>query len=92
MANYVPPVYSDDERLVGTVLPVLRQFLQSSGLKNGTDGLLHVERCVSPEYPMGSATDCNYDLSIFRWAAQTARALAQALVPSDPALPLKVGP
>ena len=90
MANYVPPVYSDDERLVGTVLPVLRQFLQSSGLKNGTDGLLHVERCVSPEYPMGSATDCNYDLSIFRWAAQTARALAQALVPSDPALPLYI--
>jgi hypothetical protein len=81
--------HGDDARALTQLLPALRALLGSSGLKNGTsDGLLHVLHCVSPEYPMKPATDCSYDLAIFRWAAETALALASAGNPSDPALPL----
>ena len=82
--------HGDDARLLHDVLPALRSNLQKSNLKNGTDNLLHVVGCKSPEYPMGISSDCNYDLSILRWAAQTAQALALALQPDDPALPLYV--
>jgi len=81
-------LHGDDARLVASVLPALRRFLAAARLTNGTDGLLHVAACKSPEYPMSAATDCNYDLSIFRWAAQTGRALAEALAPGDAGLPL----
>jgi alpha-L-fucosidase 2 len=79
--------HGDDARLQATLLPGLRAQLSNSGLQNGTDGLLHVVKCVSPEYPMGPSTDCNYDLSIFRWAAGTAEALAAVFDPSDPLRP-----
>ena len=80
--------HGDDARALTQLLPALRGILSNSGLKNGTtDGLLHVESCLSPEYPMRRATDCSYDLAIFRWAAETALALATAGAPGDPALP-----
>ena len=80
--------HGDDALLLQALLPGLRAELSSSGLQNGTDGLLHVKGCVSPEYPMRPATDCSYDLAIFQWAAGAALALARAAAPSDPALPL----
>ena len=80
--------HGDDARLLADILPVLRTGLQQSGLSNGTDGLLHVKSCTSPEYPMNAHSDCNYDLSIFRWAAQTGLAIASELAPGDPGLPL----
>ena len=80
--------HGDDARLLAFVLPALRTYLQQSGLKNGTDGLLHVQDCTSPEYPMQPKTDCNYALSIYKWAAQTGLALALELAPQDPGLPL----
>lgn len=80
--------HGDDARLLGSVLPVLRTYLARAGLVNGTDGRLHVKSCTSPEYPMSPAEDCNYQLSIFSWAAQTGLAIALALAPDDPGLPL----
>ena len=81
--------HGDDARLLGTVLPSLRTFLAQSGLKNSSaDGLLHIPSCTSPEYPMGSHSDCNYGLSIYKWAAQTGLAIATELAPNDPGLPL----
>jgi hypothetical protein len=81
--------YGDDARLLGSVLPALRTFLAQAALVNGTgDDYLHVRNCKSPEYPMPSATDCNYHLSIYRWAAQTGLAIAADLAPGDPGLPL----
>jgi hypothetical protein len=80
--------HGDDDRALTQLLPALRSLLSNSGLKNSTsDGFLHVEGCLSPEYPMRRATDCSYDLAIFRWAAETALALATAGDPSDPLLP-----
>ena len=81
--------HGDDDRALAQLLPALRGMLSNSGLRNGTaDGLLHVEGCISPEYPMHRANDCSYDLAIFHWAAETALALATAGDPSDPALPI----
>lgn len=86
--------YGDDARLVRTVLPGLRAQLTAppaaTGLVNGSDGLLHVRGCASPEYPgmAPNATDCAYHLAIYRWAAATAGAIAGALLPSDPARPV----
>lgn len=80
--------YGDDERLVNTLLPGLRGQMQHSTLHNGTDGLLHVYGCISPEYPMKDGTDCTYVLANYDWAAHTALAIAEALVPTDPAIPL----
>jgi hypothetical protein len=65
--------YGDDSRLVNDLFPALRIELSNSGLKNESDGYLHIESCVSPEYPMGTSKDCNYHLSILKWAAETAR-------------------
>lgn len=79
--------HGDDAMLQNSLLPGLRGALLNSGLRNGTDGRLHVEKCVSPEYPMRPSTDCSYHLAIFRWAAVTAVALAEAFDPSDSALP-----
>ena len=79
--------HGDDARALTQLLPALRSLLRSNGLRNGTDGRLHVEGCVSPEYPMPRSTDCSYDLAILRWAAETALALAAAGDPGDPALP-----
>jgi alpha-L-fucosidase 2 len=80
--------YGDNNRLVTDLLPALRVELLNSGLKNGTnDQYLHVEGCVSPEYPMGPSRDCNYNLAILKWAAETAQEIALELYPSDPALP-----
>jgi hypothetical protein len=61
-------LYHGDQALLTTsLLPGLTQELQHNLLSNGTDGLLHVTNCVSPEYPMQPATDCCYQLSIYRW-------------------------
>ena len=80
--------HGDDAMAATSLLPGLRSVLIDSGLHNGTDNLLHVEGCVSPEYPMPRSTDCSYHLAIFRWAAGTAQALAEAFEPSDSALPV----
>ena len=82
--------HGDDARLLGSVLPALRTYLAQAGLVNGThgDAHLHVPHCTSPEYPMGAASDCNYQLSIYKWAAQTGLAIALDLAPDDPGLPL----
>ena len=80
--------HGDDARLLGSVLPALRTYLAQSGLSNGTDGLLHVKSCTSPEYPMSAHSDCNYALAIYKWAAQTGLAIATELAPNDPGLPL----
>jgi len=81
--------HGDDSRLLTSLYPALSSLLKSSGLKNGTsDAHLHVTGCLSPEYPMRPATDCSYDLAIFRWASRTAMALANEAYPEDPLLPL----
>jgi hypothetical protein len=79
--------YGDDSRLVNDLFPALRIELSNSGLKNESDGYLHIESCVSPEYPMGTSKDCNYHLSILKWAAETAEAIALEIAPNDPLLP-----
>jgi alpha-L-fucosidase 2 len=80
--------HGDDAMQQTSLLPGLRSVLLQSGLRNGTDNLLHVEGCLSPEYPMPRSTDCSYHLAIFRWAAMTAQALAEAFAPTDSALPV----
>lgn len=79
--------YGDETRLINDLYPALRIELTNSGLKNESDGFLHIEGCVSPEYPMGSSKDCNYHLSILKWAAETAKAIALDINPTDPLLP-----
>jgi alpha-L-fucosidase 2 len=81
-------LHGDDARLLGTVLPLIKKYLPLGGLTNGPDGRLHLVGCYSPEYSKTRYTDCNYGLSILRWAAVTGEAIAAALAPSDPSLPL----
>jgi hypothetical protein len=76
--------HGDDTRLLGSVLPALGLFLSQGSLRNGTDGLLHLYNCTSPEYKMRPSTDCNFGLSVYKWAAQTGLAIAAELEPDDP--------
>ena len=76
--------HGDDARLLGSVLPALGLFLAQGSLRNGTDGRLHLYNCTSPEYKMRPSTDCNFGLSVYKWAAQTGSAIAAELAPDDP--------
>ena len=61
--------HGDLTMLTSSLLPGLTTLLQHNPLVNGSDGLLHITNCHSPEYPMPASTDCCYDLSIYRCAA-----------------------
>lgn len=77
----------DDALLRDTLFPVLRRAVNYHRhfLEEGADGKLHLPRTRSPEYKTGP--DCNYDLALLRWGAETLPGLAAQLGVDDPLLP-----
>ena len=55
-------------------------------LVTGPDGLLHLPLTRSPEY--ADASDCTYDLSLIRWAANTLVDSARILRINEPRVPM----
>ena len=79
--------HGDDARLLGSVLPIIKNGIADANIKTGADGLLHLYNCSSPEYqfpPGPLRNDCPYGLALLRWAAQTGLAIAEELAPQDP--------
>jgi alpha-L-fucosidase 2 len=56
---------------------------------NGSDGLIHLPPTASPEYPYphGPGNDTNYDMSLFKWGAQTLLRITAQLAIEDPLIP-----
>jgi alpha-L-fucosidase 2 len=76
---------SGDETLLReTLFPVLRRAVNYHRhfLHEGADGRLHLPETRSPEYKSGP--DCNYDLALLRWGAQTLLRAAEILKIQDP--------
>lgn len=77
----------DERMLRDTLYPVLRRAVNyyRHFLEEGLDGRLHLPRTYSPEYKTGP--DCNYDLALLRWGAQTLPRITERLGLDDPLAP-----
>jgi len=75
----------DDKFLEDDLLPILRRSINYylHFLKEGDDGRYHLPPTASPEYP-GTASDCNYDLSLLRWGCKTLLWIDNRLGLDDP--------
>ncbi len=80
----------DKTILTETVYPVLKGAVQYylHFLYMGEDGKLHLPRTVSPEYMGIEGGDCNYDLSLLRWALKTLPEICEILNIDDEMLPV----
>ncbi len=74
----------DDALLRDTLYPVLRRAVNYHRhfLEEGADGKMHLPRTRSPEYKSGP--DCNYDLALLRWGAETLLKIDARLGTGDP--------
>ncbi|HQE75977.1 MAG TPA: hypothetical protein PLK00_06105 [Candidatus Hydrogenedentes bacterium] len=77
----------DDGLLRESLYPVLRRAVNYHRhfLEEGPDGRLHLPRTRSPEYKSGP--DCNYDLALLRWGADTLLDITARLGLEDPLTP-----
>ena len=77
----------DESLLRDTLYPVLRRAVNYHRhfLEEGEDGRLHLPRTRSPEYKSGP--DCNYDLTLLRWGAETLLHITDWLSLDDPLTP-----
>lgn len=83
-------ICEDKTILSETVYPVLKGAVQYylHFLYTGEDGLLHLPRTVSPEYIGIIGGDCNYDLSLLRWALLTLPEICEILDLKDEMIPV----
>ncbi len=74
----------DDQLLDGRLFPLLRDavafYLHS--ILRGEDGWLHLPPTYSPE--TSTTRDCNYDLALLRWGAETLLVISSRLGVDDP--------
>lgn len=80
----------DKTILSETVYPVLKGAVNYylHFLFTGDDGYLHLPRTVSPEYNIINGGDCNYDLSLLRWALLTLPEICEILGIDDEMIPV----
>jgi len=73
--------YSKNEIALQHLIPILKRSVNYyiDVMHKEQDGKWHLPPTYSPEYPRGTSSDCNYDLSLFRWGCET----LLNLVPND---------
>jgi hypothetical protein len=74
-----------DTDVVFPLLDRALQFYQHFQV-NGSDGSVHLPTTFSPEWPGGSGSDANYDISLYRWGLALAIELAEEYNLSSPHL------